>query len=301
MNAFNTPNGASSTQRDGAKSADKGKAGTTSLVMGETGIAKYQKALTVLEYDQAASKQYKRLEELPDEYTLKFLETLENDPKSNVKSLVDDLFEQHKTLNAPYDGEHLNMALAEMRKLGSEAEQEFRKAVEVIGEDRVDTKFVCEQISDKFTVSDQVELPERFGQQVSDLTDATEVLEIAGYKLHRSGSTRINYEYRISKEGMTLRSGFLPYNVVAFANDVLRGAQIALRGSDDQKELLRERYGTKIIHLSEAYDFLEMQNYKIKGAGDTLTVTIEGSSQELTSKQLIDFANQRLEAALATD
>jgi hypothetical protein len=137
---------------------------------------------------------------------------------------------------APYEDGKLNAALGEMRKISPEAEQEFRKALEVIGEDRIDLDFVCQQIKEdmvpRWLRGSQVQSPNpsktailsRFPETILKLSDAIELLEMLGYELSGGGNyygyNSKSHGYTLSLKGVVIR-GMLDFQLVEFANQKL--------------------------------------------------------------------------------
>lgn len=191
----------------------------------ETAREEYPEAHIVIRYDKVAAEQFQRLSELPEEFSDKFLEAVEADPRCDTKSVTDGLIEQHRKQSAPYEDERLNKALAEMREIGPEAEQEFQKAIEVIGEDRVDADFVSEQIRTKIKPPENVKdtiyiLKERFGDRVKEVEDAISLLEALQFSIRSEDD---GYDFYVEGPGYFLEKGPLKgYQLVAFANSRLR-------------------------------------------------------------------------------
>jgi hypothetical protein len=183
---------------------------------------KYPNALKVIKYDKAAAEQFDRLSKLPEEFSKKFLEAVEVDTRCNTESLANELLEEHRKQIGPYEDEKLNVALAEMREISSEAEQEFGKAVVAIGEDGINTEFVCDQIRANTLPLKRIALPNLLTEKIEKVADATELLETLGYEIRRSGSVVFGYKFHILMYGKSLGKELLAYKVVDLANQKLR-------------------------------------------------------------------------------
>lgn len=182
----------------------------------------YPNALKVIKYDKTATEQFGRLSKLPEEFSKKFLEAVEADTRCNTESLANELLEEHRKQIEPYEDEKLNVALAGMREISPEAEQEFKKAVDVIGEDGIDTEFVCDQIRANTLPSKRIVLANLFCEKIEKIADATELLETLGYEVRRSGSVVFGYEFHILMYGKSLGKELRAHNVVDLANQKLR-------------------------------------------------------------------------------
>lgn len=110
-----------------------------------------------------------------------------------------------------------------MREIGPEAEQEFKNAVDVLGEDRVDIDFVCHKVRENISPPHKDVLLKKFGQRINEITDAIEFLELLGHEVRRGGSVVYGYEYQILMDDETIHamSDLLPDTVIAIANEKL--------------------------------------------------------------------------------
>ena len=79
-----------------------------------------------------------------------FLEILENDPQIEIKTLLNKVNDGCREWNYPYDNEALNKSLLKARQYGKEAEEEFVKIVEMLG-NSVDVENIIKKIKQKYT------------------------------------------------------------------------------------------------------------------------------------------------------
>ena len=92
----------------------------------------HQRAWLVIEYDPNGAKAYEKIKSLPQQYAADFFASLENDPKQDAIILADTLIESYNRILQPYEDHEANFALKEARKMGVEAEEEFRKVYELL-------------------------------------------------------------------------------------------------------------------------------------------------------------------------
>jgi hypothetical protein len=104
----------------------------------------------VLEYSLPAKKGWDQLKDLPDDIKAKFLTAIENNPKQDFIKVAHSLASEYETSQAPYEKSELNEALAEARKLGPDAEREFIRVIDILGEELTVEDVLC-RIEDKFS------------------------------------------------------------------------------------------------------------------------------------------------------
>ncbi len=77
------------------------------------------------------------------------MESLETNPKIDPEVEAESLIHEHMKSINPFDSDELNRALASARELGKDAEKEFLKVSEVLGEN-VNADKLLEKIRKKF-------------------------------------------------------------------------------------------------------------------------------------------------------
>jgi hypothetical protein len=115
---------------------------------GDPVLSQREKASLVIEYSDEAHENYGKLSELPEEYRIRFADALETEPTSDTGKLAETILQEYYEATHPYDEETLNQALAEARNLGAEAEAEFRKVTELLG-DKISTEDLLEKLKRK--------------------------------------------------------------------------------------------------------------------------------------------------------
>jgi hypothetical protein len=102
------------------------------------------------EYDASVKECHDELEDLDRHLAEQFREEVVSDRKK-AAVIRDRLKAEHEKQINPYTSEALNVALAEARLLGLEAEEEFTRVVEVMGED-IEVEDVLRRLEDKYGV-----------------------------------------------------------------------------------------------------------------------------------------------------
>ena len=108
-----------------------------------------QAARLVIEYDDEAAAAWEQVQDLPSEYSSRFLDTLGANPEQDPAALAASLHEEHQKLIRPYDNDEVNDALAQARTISSDAETEFRKAYALVGT-RVSPDGILVKVEEKF-------------------------------------------------------------------------------------------------------------------------------------------------------
>jgi hypothetical protein len=110
-----------------------------------------EKALLAIEYRKDAREAFDCLGDIPKDYKIRFLELLESDPQGSVEDILKTVRDEYLKWLNPYDSSKVNNALNEVRMLGEDAENEFNKIIDTLGES-VSLEFVTRKINDKFSL-----------------------------------------------------------------------------------------------------------------------------------------------------
>jgi len=102
------------------------------------------------EYDSLVSQCHKEIIELNEELAEIFRKEVVANRKS-ARDIADRLISEHQRLTNPFESEELNAAFNEARKLGKKAEEEFKKVVNLLGEEDTDIKFTLAKIHEKYS------------------------------------------------------------------------------------------------------------------------------------------------------
>lgn len=100
------------------------------------------------EYDPIVKECHDELEGLDPQLSSQFRKEVVKDRKKAAE-ILDRLKTEHEKIINPYTSEKLNEALAEARLLGTSAEEEFTRVVEVMGED-MDVDNVTQRLKEKY-------------------------------------------------------------------------------------------------------------------------------------------------------
>jgi hypothetical protein len=103
------------------------------------------------EYDPVVRECHDELEDLEPQLSSQFREEVVSDRKK-AAGIRDRLKAEHEKKLKPYASESLNEALAEARLLGPNAEKEFTRVIEVMGED-IDVENVFLRLKEKYDLS----------------------------------------------------------------------------------------------------------------------------------------------------
>lgn len=122
-------------------------------------IDNFPTAKTVIEYSPDAETQWLAVQKLPMEYQREFLQSLDHNPRQNVKILSEELLQKHQKELNPFETEPLNAAYTRMREISNEAAKEFKNAYDVL-EDTVSIESIELRITQKHGVSKKTRKPD---------------------------------------------------------------------------------------------------------------------------------------------
>jgi hypothetical protein len=115
-------------------------------------LSGWAEEFTILhEYDPIVTECHDELDEIDPQLSIKFREEVVTNRKS-AADIRDRLIAEHNRKLKPYKSDDLNAALSEIRTLGQDAEEEFLRVIEVMGEDVV-AENVVSHMKEKFGVS----------------------------------------------------------------------------------------------------------------------------------------------------
>ena len=109
----------------------------------------FEKAKLVIEYRPEIKEGFMSIKNYPEQFKIRFLEILENNPQIGIKTLLNKVNDECREWNYPYDNGKLNKSILIARQYGKEAEEEFVKIVEMLG-DSVDVENIIKKIKEKY-------------------------------------------------------------------------------------------------------------------------------------------------------
>ena len=158
---------------------------------------RFEKAQAAIEYVPKVAGAWKQVEDLPEQFKLKFLKSLDADTRQDVEALVVSILSDHKRSERPYENPELNDAFEEAKLLGEEAVAEFRRVIELLGEPEDVSEFL-DKIKDKFSKSDLYNRLER-ALQAEDEKEMISGLKALGYEVSEGFNGNHFYVYKLSK------------------------------------------------------------------------------------------------------
>jgi|TARA_B110000908_G_scaffold124892_1_gene146433 hypothetical protein len=96
--------------------------------------AGFAKAQTVIDYNPKAAAAWKAFEEFPEKLKLKFIETLEHDPKTDIAKLKSKITREYKKITKPFDSVELNAAYAKALNYSKFSAEEFIRVHNILGD-----------------------------------------------------------------------------------------------------------------------------------------------------------------------
>lgn len=105
----------------------------------------YGNAKLAIEYRNDVREVFESLSHMPDQFRKLFIELLNEDPKAEATDLKRRVESSYGEWLNPYESDHINQKLNEARKFGDEAEADFRKVVDVLG-DKADYESILEKL-----------------------------------------------------------------------------------------------------------------------------------------------------------
>jgi hypothetical protein len=109
----------------------------------------FEKAKLAMEYRPELKEGFKSIKDYPKQFKIRFFEILENNPQIEIKALLNKVNDEYREWNYPYDSDELNKSVLEARQYGKEAEEEFLKIIEMLG-DSVDAENIMKKIKEKY-------------------------------------------------------------------------------------------------------------------------------------------------------
>lgn len=156
-------------------------------------LDKFPKAATAIEYLDPAKSAWASILTFPAEYQEKFLSAVEADTSTDLDALVQVLTAEHETLLAPFESLEHNEALSKAREFGKEAEAEYRRVVENLGEN-LDAKELLAKVKCRFDRTSSVVSPEEEWKRSHIIQKAKQRFEGASDKIQEIGIIG-NYSY----------------------------------------------------------------------------------------------------------
>jgi hypothetical protein len=95
-----------------------------------------EKAQIAIEYRKEVAEDWERIKNLDSVFINDFLNYLDHNPKADTSEFTNQLIEKHEKKKRPFQSTEYNDALMEVRKYGNDAEREFIKIVDTLGEDQ---------------------------------------------------------------------------------------------------------------------------------------------------------------------
>lgn len=116
---------------------------------------KFERAGVLIEYHETTMKAWKKINTLPKALKLKFLENIDKNQNSDPLTEADRLIAEHEKSQKPFKSKYMNRALAVARARGSDAEKEFLRAANILGEAGDPTE-ILEKIKTKFPLNSDI-------------------------------------------------------------------------------------------------------------------------------------------------
>lgn len=107
------------------------------------------KAFMAIRFRPEVSSAWEKVKSLDKDMQEKFLNSLNENPKMDAGDLAAKLVNEYEISQNPYERKELNEILREVRKIGSEAENEFHEVIATLGED-VDPEILMSHIRGKY-------------------------------------------------------------------------------------------------------------------------------------------------------
>ena len=166
-----------------------------------TDIAKnYERASIAIEYRETTKAAWESLDSLPEKFRIKFLEALEVNPNIDSATEVERIIQDYEKSLNPFMSDHMNRSLAEAREHGPEAEDEFIRVTNALGDD-VNADRLLEKIKLKLNRSFDL-LP---GLYLAD--------EVGKFRVYENRSVTIISEDELVESYSTLEEFLTVYSV----------------------------------------------------------------------------------------
>ena len=124
--------------------------------------SRYRKAFVAIEYRPEAKDALDSLKDLPNQFKIKYLELLEDNPKGSIEDYINTIKNEFAAWENPYENEDFNKSLQEVRAIGPAAEEEYKKVIHLLGES-ANLASVVENIKIKNLSSEAVDEKEAIG------------------------------------------------------------------------------------------------------------------------------------------
>jgi hypothetical protein len=115
-----------------------------------SGFGSFPNAALSIEYRNELAEAWSRVEKLPAELVLEFLNAIETDPKLSVGPLEESIMEKYNKSLSPFENEELTQCYLEVKNISDEAANEFIKVVELLG-DTLSPDDIKDKIRKKFS------------------------------------------------------------------------------------------------------------------------------------------------------
>jgi hypothetical protein len=169
-------------------------------------MEEFENAKTAIKFRRDARSAWGRISALPSGQQYQFLRELDKSPDADVAALADKVVAKYRR---PFEEDEINDAYETIWDYGEKARDEFRKAVEVLG-NNLDLDFVVSQL----------EFDPGYGNEITDFQSAKEFLTNCGYEIaevrDRHGS------HLVAKKGSIVRHFHSDASLIEGANRVYK-------------------------------------------------------------------------------
>jgi hypothetical protein len=162
----------------------------------------FENARTAIKFRREARTAWDQIAILPHQQQQQFLGALDKQPDADVAALADKIIAKY---HRPFENDEINDAYEKIWEYGEKAREEFRKAIEVLGNE-VDLDFVISQL----------DFDPGFGNAITDFQAAKEFLTNSGYEMAEVNAR--DGAHLVAKKGSSVRHFYDDATLIEHAN-----------------------------------------------------------------------------------
>ena len=200
-------------------------------------LSQFPNAQIAIQYLPEAEAAWSQAQDMPEPYVMRFLRALDEDPKSNAEEVLSSLADELEREQRPYLSDELNEAFTRLGGYGPEAQDEFRRVVDALGDavqvDEVISRIIS-RIEEKLTerIQDIQDAEARAGAIITldeaikhvDVSRIISALSALNYEIKASrpsGGLVTRYDIVYPKEmGISSEALFNDHELIRFAKEV---------------------------------------------------------------------------------
>lgn len=223
------------------------------------GSPKHRNAALIIEYSASAATAWKNVCELPEDYRERFRSSLDKSSSEKAEGIAAELIQEHHEKLNPYQCEQANAALHQARTISRAAEEEFRRAYELVGGDTPPVDILA-KVERKYGLSEasrQREVAQKEAERLESARVEAERREAERREFERQDAERMaaeqrekgqnDFELRPDAEHVAVRLNFKAANIQGIAEQAGRPPKLEITNLSNENSVVRQGAAQEFI------------------------------------------------------